>query len=548
MSEDQKFEELHKRLVAVFYKYMPSAAAYLGKVEYEKETEVGTKEFYEEFVSEYAKCIYELNQVDINKLSLENRFSLRRLDSSNEIFQFLHKAFPTWRKNPYGLDITQTIIFTLLQRKGPTIHVAEVVTARLHALPKYLEEFRSRFDNTPIPKVWKETAFEMIQLAPHFFQYLASIFSSTSLPEALQNDLTGVVTEAAAAIKIHSEWIQSLPVDEDEFAWALGKENFEELLRLRKLPWDRETILTKGYELLESLTHRAEQVAKEINPNKTYEEVVDEINSNHPPTFEMVLEHAKSEAERAKEFIIAHDLATIPAEESLVVVKTPLYLAPVIPFAMYGPAPYYAPKQPGLYYITPTKDDNELKRHSYPSISNVMVHEAYPGHHLDFYSSNISVSESYLLTYLISHLGAETVEGWAHYCEEMMLQQGFHSEPKKVELVILLGQIWRAVRIIVDVELHSKQRTVEDAINMLVEKAKMEEGAAKAEVRRYTSSPGQPLSYLVGKVLIQELRKETEEKLGDNFNLKFFHDTILQSGDLPYFMLKELFEEKISKS
>ncbi|MFX0151171.1 MAG: DUF885 domain-containing protein [Candidatus Hodarchaeota archaeon] len=547
MSENQKFEEIHNRILEVFFKYNPSIAAYLGKEEYEKELEEGTKEFYEEFVSKYSECIHELKQVDLNKLSREDRYSLRILEISNEIFQFLHKVYPIWKKSPYGLDNIQTTIFTILQRKGPTVQVVEVSNVLISKIPKFLEEFRSRFDDTPIPKIWKETALERIQLAPQFFNYLVTIFCSVSLPKSLQDDFSEIVKEAEAAIEIHKNWIQALPVDEDEFAWALGKDNFEELLRLRKLPWDRETILKKGYELLELLSTRAKQVAKEINPNKSYEEIVEEIESDHPPTFEMVLEHAKSEAERAKEFIKAHDLATVPAEESLVVVETPLYLAPIIPFAMYGPAPYYDPNRPGIYYITPIKDESELKRHSYPSISNVMVHEAYPGHHLDIYWSNVSGRESYLFSFIISLLGDETLEGWAHYCEEMMLQQGFHKESKKVELIIILGQIWRAVRIIVDVELHSKQRTFDDAVKMLVEKAKMEEGAAKAEVRRYITSPGQPLSYLIGKVLIQDLRDRVEEALGDKFSLKFFHDTLLKSCDLPYYMLKELFEEKISE-
>ena len=122
--------------------------------------------------------------------------------------------------------------------------------------------------------------------------------------------------------------------------------------------------------------------------------------------------------------------------------------------------------------------------------------------------------------------------------------KGFHDEigRDKVKLVILLGQIWRAVRIIVDVELHCKQRTVEDAIQLLVDRAKTEVQTATAEVRRYTTAPGYQLSYLIGKLLIQDLRKEVETKQGVQFNLKNFHDTILKSGDLPYYLLKELFD------
>ncbi|MFX1255647.1 MAG: DUF885 domain-containing protein [Promethearchaeota archaeon] len=543
MDENQKYQEISKKIVEIVFKYNPNIAAYLGKEEYEKEVSSGTREYYEEFVTQFTQAINELKQLDVTKLNLDNRLAFNVLEKSHAIFQFLHETFPLWKKVPLGVDDIQTTIFVLLQRKGPTNHVAEVVIAQLSKLPNFLEEFRSRFDS-PIPSIWKETALIMIQFVPSFFQFLANVFNSSNIPESLKESLSKAIKEAEPAIKVHTDWIQRLPVDEDEFAWALGTKNFEKLLSLRQLPWDRGTILKKGYALLESLTNRAKKIAKEIDPSKSYEEVIEDLKAEHPPTFEMVLEHARSESERAKEFITNQGLATIP-EESLVVAETPLYLTPVIPFAMYGPTPYFDPKQPGIYYITPTKDDEGLKRHSYADISNVMVHEAYPGHHLDFVWNNKSAPLSNLIAFYFSLIGDETVEGWAHYCEEMMLQQGFHEDPKKAELVILRGQIWRAVRIVVDIELHCKQRTVEDAVKMLVEKAQMEAAAATAEVRRYTASPAQPLSYLIGKLLIQELKQDIEQKMGDKFNLKFFHDTILQSGDLPYSLLKELFEEKI---
>ena len=171
-----------------------------------------------------------------------------------------------------------------------------------------------------------------------------------------------------------------------------------------------------------------------------------------------------------------------------------------------------------------------------------MTHEAYPGHHLDFACNN-----AFAPLVLMLGQGTETIEGWAHYCEELMLEEGFYDDPKKAELVILNGQIWRAVRIIVDIELHSKERTVEEAIKMLMEEAAMDETSATAEVTRYTFSPGYQLSYLIGKLLIDDLRKEVKEKMGDKFTLKFFHDTILQSAGMPYYYLKEFFTQKIKK-
>ncbi|MFX0094040.1 MAG: DUF885 domain-containing protein [Candidatus Hodarchaeota archaeon] len=541
MDENQKFEEMVNKNLDEFLKRNPSLAIFLGKKEYEKDLEPGTKEHQEKTLALFSQWIEDANRFDLDKLSPENRLAIEILNYRYNIDKFLFETYPVWKKMPNGLETTQGIIFTLFQRKGPTTEVLEAIIAQINNVAKYLPEFQSRFDGSPIPKVWKDLTLMQVQSAPQFLQFLAMNFSNApGIPENLLEELGEVIEQVKPIIQSHQAWIQDLPADEGDFPWALGAENFDTLLAIRKLPWNRETILKKGYELLKSLKARAEKVAKEIDPTKTYEEVIEMIKTDHPPTFEMVLEHTRSEAERAKEFVKTHDLVTVPEGESLVVVPTPEYLVPVIPFAAYNGAPYFDSEQPGIYLVTPTKDEEGLKRHSYAEISNVMVHEAYPGHHLDIVCSN-----TYSSLILMLGLAIETIEGWAHYCEEMMLQQGFHEDPKKAELVILRGQIWRAVRIIVDVELHCKQRTMEEAIKMLMDEAQMDQPSAVAEVTRYTSNPAYQLSYLIGKILIDDLRQKVEKQMGERFSLKFFHDTILQSGFLPYYLLKKHFEDKI---
>lgn len=540
-----KFDEVLNGFIQDLFDTKPAIAAYMGKEEYEKKVANGTPENYLALYSAVKEYLNQLNEIDETQLNPKNSIPFKVLQDTLILLIFLHENFPDWNRNPYGLDEIQLILFALLQRKGPTKTVAEAVIAQLKQLPRFLEEFRLRFDGSPIPKVWQETSYEMIQSTPQFFGYLEMIFQA-SLDADLKQSFSTAISKATIAVEEHTSWIQGLPIDEDEFAWALGEANFDQLLSLRKLPWDREKILKTGYELLESLTEEAHQLANTIDPAKTFEEVVDEVKAHHPPNFEMVLEHAGNEAKRAKEFIITHDLASIPPEDNLVIAETPQYIAPLVPIAMYGPAPFYAQTQSGIYYITRPSSESSLKTsgfHSYYSLPNVMVHEAYPGHHLDLCWNNSLASPLTTIASLASTLGSETVEGWAHYCEEMMLEQGFHDElgQEKVKLTILLGQIWRAVRIIVDIELHCKQRTVEDAIQLLIDRALMDAPTAKAEVRRYTTAPGYQLSYLIGKLLIQQLRQEVEKKQGDQFNLKDFHDTIIKSGDLPYYLLKELF-------
>jgi uncharacterized protein (DUF885 family) len=177
---------------------------------------------------------------------------------------------------------------------------------------------------------------------------------------------------------------------------------------------------------------------------------------------------------------------------------------------------------------------------NYASIRNTAVHEAFPGHFLQGATSNRGSFVRLLAQ------GTETVEGWAHYCEEMMTEKGFITD-LETRLIQVNDMIWRAVRIIVDVKLSRGEMSFEEAVGMLVKETGMSKEGATAEVKRYTQSPGYPLSYLIGKHLILQLKEEVKQKMGNRFNDRFFHDTITANGYLPISMLHKVFNQKMGK-
>jgi len=136
------------------------------------------------------------------------------------------------------------------------------------------------------------------------------------------------------------------------------------------------------------------------------------------------------------------------------------------------------------------------------------------------------------------------VEGWALYCEELMREQGFYSDPR-VELFQLKDLIWRACRVIIDVGLHTGQMTFREAVDMLVYVAAIEEVNAIAEVKRYAISPTQPMTYVIGKLLILDLRNRMKRRLGNDFNLKTFHDQLLSYGSAPPALIAEQMTTKL---
>ena len=142
--------------------------------------------------------------------------------------------------------------------------------------------------------------------------------------------------------------------------------------------------------------------------------------------------------------------------------------------------------------------------------------------------------------------GTETVEGWAHYCEQMMMEHGYITSLES-KLIQINDVIWRAVRIIVDVKLSRGEMSFDEAVDMLVNDVRMSKEGATAEVRRYTQTPSYALSYLLGKHLILQLREEIKQKMGTKYNEKFFHDTITANGYLPISLLRKVFNQKIAK-
>jgi uncharacterized protein (DUF885 family) len=216
-------------------------------------------------------------------------------------------------------------------------------------------------------------------------------------------------------------------------------------------------------------------------------------------------------------------------------------MAPLIPFAALIPPGKFDKRQEGIYIVTRPQDVKNLGKHlNYASIPGTAVHEGFPGHFLQSAMSNRGS-----LVQLFAG-GIEIIEGWAHYCEEMMREQGF-IKGLETQFIKTNDAIWRAVRIIVDVKLSRGEMSFDEAVNMLMEEAEMSKEGAVAEVRRYTLTPGYPLSYLLGKHLILKLRENFKKRMGKKFSAKFFHDTILANGELPMSLLREVFEIRLAE-
>jgi uncharacterized protein (DUF885 family) len=277
-----------------------------------------------------------------------------------------------------------------------------------------------------------------------------------------------------------------------------------------------------------------EAVAREIDPDKSVTDLLEESKADHPAAEEL-LDAVRHEMDRIRNYVIEQEIATIPEGESLRVIETPEYLRPLIPFGAYWPPGILEEEQDGIFVVTPVDpnappevQEEKLRGLNSAKLPILALHEAYPGHHLQLVYANLTET---IPRRMGSFLATLFVEGWAFYCEELLEKTGYINQPFQ-RLGRLHDQLWRAARIILDASLHTKGMTLDEAVGFLVEEAQLEPGDALAEARRYTSSPTQPQSYLMGKLAIVDLVADYRQA-HPAASLREVHDTILRQGSLP---------------
>ncbi len=478
--------------------------------------------------------------IDFNSLKDANKIDWQVLEKALERDKFEVYEHRKHELNPDAFEEIGDVFFLMITRDyAPLEKRIDAIIARLEKLPKYLEEFRSRFEHVRPVKLWTEVAIESAQQIPRLFRFLVES-TKGNIPEELHGRLAKATASLEQPFQEHMRWLQSLKSKTTE-NWALGKEKFEKLIQLRDLGMNSEEIYRLGLRYLKNLKEERERIAAQIAPSKSVEEVMKMIEENAPKTFEEALNVTRETMEEAKQFVIENNIATVYEEDKLIVEETPAFQAPLIPFAaMFMPSRFDKPMI-GVYIVTRPKDIANLGSHlNYASIRNTAVHEAFPGHFLQGAISNRSS-----LIHMLAD-GTETIEGWAHYCEQMMMEHGFITSLES-KLMQINDAIWRAVRIIVDVKLSRGEMSFDEAVDMLMKEAGMSREGAVAEVRRYTQTPSYALSYLLGKHLILQLREEVKQRMGTEYNEKFFHDTITANGYLPITLLRKVFDQKIAE-
>jgi len=433
-------------------------------------------------------------------------------------------------------------VFLLLVREfAPLEERLRSALGRVRATPEVLAQGKENIRPEEVPPVWCEVALESAEQGLALFTQLIPALAGQLPDRELQAELIEASGRAAEALQDYIGFLKEEVLPKAQGDFAAGEELFEELLREdHLLDYTAEELLKTGWKLFEETQAEMEELARKLDPQKTAKELLEEAKADHPRAEEL-LEVYRRELARVRKFVLEREVATIPEGESLKVEPTPPFLRGIIPYAAYLMPGPLEEKQEGIFFVTPVdpespeeEQEEKLKGHSYVKLPITVLHEAYPGHHLQLVHANRVGSLPRKLGAFVSTL---FIEGWAFYCEELMERLGYINKPLQ-RLGRLNDQLWRAARIILDVSLHTGEMTVEEAIDFLVDRVGLERTNARAEVRRYTLSPTQPMSYLIGKLEILKLIEEYKRRHPDA-SLKELHDAILSCGSLPPRLIRE---------
>jgi uncharacterized protein (DUF885 family) len=529
MDADAEMRALGKEFFDWFVARNPFFATHMGLHEHDTEVPDGSREAELEDVVTVERFGKRLEALDASRLSPASRIDHRALQQEVRLWIFERKELRFWEQYPGGSDAVGGGVFGLFLRDfAPLPQRLDSIAARFGKFPRLLEQHRTRIVD-PV-KLWVELAVESCQRLPGFLQVITA--AGKEVHHGNQKGLEEAAGKTAEALGAYLSWLQLEVLPRSREACGIGEAAFRKLLELRELPLSVEEIYELGWWYLHESKLQLAAIAARIQPGASVAAVKELVKGDHPKTSQEAREFTARAMREAAGFLRARDLCTFPPNEDLKVIETPSFIRHLIPFAAYSNPGRFEKVQQGIYMVTPAEQPEMLREHSYASTWNTAVHEAYPGHHLQLVCANANPSLARVFS-----SATETVEGWAHYCEDMMRREGFYHDPK-IEFTQVLDQAWRACRIIIDVDLHRHKMTFDEAVDFLVRETGMERPGALAEVKRYTSNPGYQLSYLIGRHLFMQLREEYRAAKGAAFTEKGFHDAILYAGSLSYRYLR----------
>jgi uncharacterized protein (DUF885 family) len=535
-----------------FFKFNPTAGTAAGFHQYDTQLEDYSAAGQQRQADMLKSWQKKLATIDPRALDAEPAADYQILLNSIAAQLLQLEVIRPWEKNPdtYASGPTGSI-FSIMERPYAPVNTRlRAATEREKLIPQVLLDARKNLKNPP--KIYTEIALEQIDGTTAFFATdVPSAFADADDPAA-KADFTQANAAVIAALKSYAAWMKSdlLPRSNGDFRY--GADAFSKALSYDEMvdtPLDR--LLAIGLADLHKNQAEFARVARLIDPSRTPQQELAELALIHPAPDKLLQAfHDKFTSEIA--FIKSHHIITLPSDVEPVLEETPPFMRATTQASMDAPGPFETHSTKAYFNVTlPEKDwspervSDFMAAFNAGTIVSTSVHEAYPGHYVQF------LFEPQFPSKIRKLIGANTnVEGWAHYCEQMMLDEGYGQpgngaanarEANLIRLGQLQDALLRDARFVVGIRMHTGvggAMTQDEAVKFFVDEGYQSKAIGEMETKRGTSD-ALYLYYTLGKLEIMKLREDVKKKQGAAFNLQTFHDDLMKQGTAPIKVIRK---------
>src|SRR5215469_6717695 len=551
---DAEYEAVAEEYIKGYFAAHPLEGTALGWHEYDGKISDYSRLALDAELSRLRRFDDRLSKFDPSKLSPRQSIDLRILQAAVKKDLFEMQDMSVFERNPMIYARAADVNVYIKRNFAPLEDRVHSLIAIECQIPNILIAARTNL-NDILPKPFVELAIQIAKASSDFLKKDLIAAVATIKDDQLRASFQETNRKAAGALVDYAAWLEREKLPKASLDFALGEEKFRRLFaqtELVDLPPQR--ILEIGMEQLKADQEAFAEAAKKIDPNKSSVEVFRQIQSEHPAPENLIPDVAK-DLDKIRKYVTSHHLVSIPSDVRPKVKETPQYLRATSFASMDTPGPFEKRATEAYYYVTPVENDWPQKQKeewltafNYYTSDIVSIHEAYPGHYVQFLRLNASPASK-----VEKIFGSDAfIEGWAHYCEKMMIDEGYGNpaasatpseEDVKRAAKYRMAQadeaLLRLCRLCVSIKMHTQNMSIEDATKFFQQNCYYEEEPARQEAIRGTFDPGY-LNYTLGKLEILKLRDDYKAQEGNEFTLQKFHNELLDRGMPPIRLLREI--------
>ncbi|HVG30231.1 MAG TPA: DUF885 family protein [Pyrinomonadaceae bacterium] len=542
-AQDARVAQIADEYLRGYYAFNPTEATAAGLHEYDSQLERRSAASVAAEVRRLKSTLAALSKIREGALTSEARYDFLWMQSHARAQLLELEDVKMWQRDAslYNSIAAASVDNILKRSYAPVERRLDALLARERETGRLLAEARANLLQPP--RVYTETAILQAEGSVDYFaNVVPQMFERAGggrLSAARRSEFVAANDRVVGELREFAAWLRDELLPRSGGDFRIGAENFR-----RKLLYEEmcdtpvEALLRDGERELRRTQNAMREVASEIAPGAGVQEVLRALGRERP-TADGLVGETRAELDRIRAFVRAENILTPPARENLIVAETPEFARGTSFASLDAPGASERTATESYFYVTPPdpawdarRREEHLSFYNRYQLPVVSIHEVYPGHYYQLLALRRTPSR------VRSALGAASfVEGWAHYCEQMMLDEGFGGGNPRLRLAQLHAALTRLCRYLVGISMHARGMSYEEGVEFFVREGYMERTNAEREARRGTLDPTY-LVYTLGKMEIMRLRDDYRRLQGDSFRLGEFHDRLLSYGMPPVKILR----------